>query len=367
MPSPLSPGLALERTSATTVRTRGRELVAFAGCDYLGLAHHPEVIAAVREETGRHGLSAGASPTTTGRSPAHEQLEQELARFLDVEGALLVADGYLSNLVAAQALGRSAGARWSITSAMSACATRCRPRSWRSRSMRSSRACAPRSRAVPRGRRRCSTDGVFPAQRRLARVRELAQLLEQGARALVVDDCHGLGVLGPGGRGACAAQGVAHERLLITGTLSKALGGFGGFVAGRRAWLEAAIRGSRAFAGATPIPPALACAGSAALRILVREPARVERLRAHGAWLRARLAPLGFALPDFDVPVLALARATPEATQALHERLLARGLLVPHVHYPDGLGGYLRLALCSEHRAEDLERLASELTRACSA
>lgn len=359
-PAPFAP--ELERLSATRVRLAGRELVAFAGCDYLGLAHHPEVIAALQREAARSGVSAGASPTTTGRHPAHAELEHALARFLGVEAVLLTADGYLSNLVAAQALApecpRALVDRESHVSVRDAVrATGVELAEY---------ADLPALRALLASGQPSAifTDGVFPSQRRRADVAELVRLLEGGARALVVDDCHGLGVHGPGGRGSCA--GHAHANLLVTGTLSKALGSFGGFVAGSHAWIESARTRSHAYAGATPIPPALARAALAALNVLAREPERVARLHAHAAKLRARLAPLGVSVSTFENPVFAIARATPAATAALHEKLAAQGLLVPHVRYPDGLGDYLRLALCSEHTTDEVERLASALERAWS-
>lgn len=360
MASPAPSAPALERVSATRVRLAGRELVAFAGCDYLGLAHHPEVVAALQSESARSGISAGASPTTTGLHPAHEELERALAQFLGVEAVLLTADGYLSNLVAAQALAPDCPralvdreSHVSVRDAVRAAGFDC---------AEYAELAALRTLLARGAPSAIFTDGVFPSQRRRADVAELVTLLDRGARALVVDDCHGLGVHGPGGRGSCA--GHAHANLLVTGTLSKALGSFGGFVAGSRAWIETARTRSHAYSGATPIPPALARAAKAALDVLVREPERVARLHAHAAQLRTRLAPLGIAGSAFENPVFALARATPEATAILHATLAAQGLLVPHVRYPDGLGDYLRLALCSEHTPDDVERLAVALERA---
>ena len=229
MASPASPAPALERLSATRVRLAGRELVAFAGCDYLGLAHHPEIFAALQRESARSGVSAGASPTTTGRHPAHDELECALADFLGVERVLLTADGYLSNLVAAQALAPDVSralvdheSHVSVRDAVRAAGF-----------AHAEYADLPALRALLAGGAPSVifTDGVFPSQRRRADVAELVTLLDRGARALVVDDCHGLGVHGPEGRGTCA--GLAHANLLVTGTLSKALGSAGGFVWGQ--------------------------------------------------------------------------------------------------------------------------------------
>ncbi|MBI5364566.1 MAG: pyridoxal phosphate-dependent aminotransferase family protein [Planctomycetes bacterium] len=339
-----------------TAIVRGREVLWFAGCDYLGLAHHPDVVAALVAEARVHGVSASASPTTTGTSPAHVELETRLARFLGVESALLVADGYLSNLVALQALAPeldellvASGSHVSVQDA--ARATGLDVREW--------------SGGPPsfEGRSAIATDGLFPSAGRVAPLDELVPLLDRGLAALVVDDCHGLGVLGARGRGTCEHFGARHARLVITGTLSKALGAFGGFVAGRRAFVAAAREHAHAFAGATPIPPALARAAIAAVDVVEREPARLARLRANIARLRGALARHGRVMSEFDNPVATIALKDAAAMEHAHELLLDLGLLVPFVQYPDGLGGYLRIALSAEHAPEHLDRLEAGLAR----
>jgi len=353
--------LALERLDATTVRLAGRELTAFAGCDYLGLAHDPEVVAALRDAAARCGISAGASPSTSGTHPLHLELERAVARVVGTESALLVADGYLSNLVAAQSLRPEAehalvdhqahvSTRDALRATGFAIADYATPAAARA---------ALRSAA---GRSVLFTDGLFPSQGRAVELGALAELLDAGLVALVVDDSHALGVLGPGGRGSLAASGAAHAGLVVTGTFSKALGCFGGFVAGSAQRIERARERAVAYAGATPIPPALAAAALAALAVLEREPARVERLRANVERVATQLAPrFGPHRPAHN-PVFALPCADPAAGRALHERLRSAGLFVPRVDYPDGLGTYLRVAVSSEHRPAQLERLVAALT-----
>jgi 8-amino-7-oxononanoate synthase len=356
---------ALEGARAGTAQVQGHELASFAGCDYLGLAHEREVLDALRAGLARYGLSAGASRATTGNAAAHEELEQDLARFLGLEAALLVPDGYLSNLFVAQALAPDCPAALvdreahvSIQDALAAAGVR-------SHAYAFCDAASARAQAARIGTPRCAafTDGCFPVMRGIAPLAELLALLPQGGW-LVVDDCHGTGVLGARGRGTHEHLGIADARLVVTGTLSKALGCFGGFVAGPRDLIEQVRARSHAFAGSTPVPPALAQAGSAGIRLLEREPARLAALRSNVERVRSLLARLGLDPHALPLPVFAWKARSPTAGRAIHERLLARGVLVPHVSYPDGLGSYFRLAVSAAHGAPAIARLEEALPEA---
>ncbi len=359
--------LAVERISATKVLIAGRELTAFSGCGYLGLAQHPELVAVATRELAAHGLGVAASRTTSGTSAAHVELEDALARFVEKPAALLAADGYLSNLLAAQALSAQielalvmAGSHVSVLDAVNATF----PQRATVRSVHDVRVAVNAASG-----RNCAlfTDGLFASARRLAPLAELVALLDDPAEelaALVVDDAHGVGVLGARGRGTCEHAGVAHERLIVTGTLSKALGSFGGFIAGSERLVANARAHAQAYAGATPIPSAYARAALAALSIVEREPQRLARLRAAIARVRAGFARLNLPVSEFENPVFAFAPPAPHDTARVHAALLRDGFFVPDVEYPDGLGRYLRLALCSEHDAGTLDALLASLERA---
>lgn len=352
---------AIEAGSRTSVRIRGTELVLFAGCDYLGLAHHARVIAALEGGLGTFGVSASASRATTGNTVAHERLEQDLARFLGVEAALLVPDGYLSNLVVAQSLPDDVAAilcdRECHVSIRDALAIVGRPvHEYAHAAAASARERASELGAAPFG---IFTDGVFPVLRALAPLAELLALLPPRG-LLVVDDCHGLGVLGARGRGSLEHAGLADPRIVVTGTLSKSLGCFGGFVAGARLHVERA-RASRAYLASTPIPPAIARAASAALQVIDVEPERRARLAEHTSRLRALFMRLGLPVSAVPLPVFALQLAPRARMERVHEALLGRGILVPCIDYPDGLGGYLRIAVRADHTDEQVDALISGL------
>lgn len=360
----LAAPLSIERVSAVRARVSGREVAWFAGCDYLGLAHDPRVIEAARASLAEHGASCSASRTTTGTSPAHVELERAIARFLGVEDAVLAANGYLANSVAVQGLAAEIdlalvdpASHVSVKDALHASGVRVEE-------LELSRAedCV-RSGRVRAERVAVLVDGSYPSRGELTPLAELGAWLEHGARVLVVDDAHGIGVLGARGRGACEHFGLAHERLVITGTLSKALGGYGGFVAGSRALVERMRARANAYAGATPIPPAFARAGLAAIAIVEREPERLARLRSNVDRLRHAWRAMELDVARFHSPVFTFRLANETATHAAHVELLEKGFLVPHVHYPDGLGGYLRVALSSEHDARAIDELARAVRR----
>lgn len=364
---------ALGRTTATTVEVQGREVLSFAGCNYLGLAHHPSVLAALHAAIDELGISAGASRQTTGTNREHEELEQELAHFLHTESALLVADGYMSNLAVAQGLASAAAAGLAPSLAHAIVDSQCHV------SIRDALAAvglppleyahADARAAAELVQRHASeslaifTDGVFPSRGSIAPLRELLAGLPADA-VLVVDDCHATGVLGESGRGTCEHLGLADPRVVITGTLSKALGCHGGFVAATAGVIEGIRTRSRAYAGSTPIPPALARAARASLAELAGDPGRIERLRRNVARMRTHFTELGLPVAGAPLPVFAFTLASDADMHRVERALLAAGFLVPCVSYPDQPGRYLRLTVSAEHTSDDIDRLAVELGRA---
>ncbi len=365
-------GAQVEVTSPRTVVVDGRELLSFAGCNYLGLAHHPAVLGAARETLERVGVGALASRTTSGNHAAHDALERELAAFLGVEAVLLCADGYLADLAALQALAPHHGMVLLDSEAHpalrdSALATGLLtveyPVADVARVAESLVAHAGRAPLV-------LTDGVYPTDGRLPPVAAfLRHLPETGA--LVVDDSHALGVLGPRGGGTLDAFGSVDglesvaDRLVVTSSLAKALGCAGGIVAGC-AEVVAAARLAPAFVAATPIPPAIAAAALAAVRVLASEPERVARLRARAGTLHAIGADCGASARSAAVPFVTLATDSLEHAAALSDALAREGIFAPRFDYPGAPPG-LRLTVTSEHTDDDLARLGSALPAAYSA
>jgi glycine C-acetyltransferase/8-amino-7-oxononanoate synthase len=195
---------------------------------------------------------------------------------------------------------------------------------------------------------------------KLAPLGELLELLPREG-LLIVDDSHGVGILGERGRGSVELAGLQDSRIVITGTLSKALGCFGGFVAGSSEVIERTRERSHAYIGSTPIPPAIARAASEALRIVDEEPERRARMFENARPFRRQFAALGFPVSTVPYPVLKLDLAAVREIESAERAFREDGLLVPRVHYPDGLDDYLRITLRADHTQRQLQVLMSTL------
>lgn len=356
-------------TSRTVTLPDGREILSFGGCNYLALANHPIVIEAIREATGNFGVSSSASRETTGNTAAHERLERELAAFLGVEAALLVPDGYIANIAACQALAGTvvgglldARAHVSLSDALRAAGIPA------STFAHLDAADLARARAdLPAGDACVLTDGVFTADGDPAPIGQLAQALFPGDW-LLIDDCHGLGVSGPGGRGSAAAAGISGPRIVITSSLAKGLGCAGGVIAGTSEFIDRCLA-STAYLCTTPIAPALAEGTRAALAVLREEPDRVERLHSNAHRLRSNLHSLGLCrAPGKDAtPIVAFTPGTEDQMRASALALLEQGFRVPLISYPGGPGAaYFRVSVNAAHTAEDIDALSQALSEALS-
>ena len=357
---------SIARSTSSTVEIDGRELLYFGGSGYLGLAHHPRVVAAFVEGAARFGVSVGASRETTGNTLEHEALELDLARLLGFEAALLLPEGYTANLAVAQSIAEERDVALideaSHTSLFDA-ATVARlevvaiahgdVEQFRKRL------------AGCEGRRTVlMTDAVFPSRGHLAPTRELADLALRSGAVLVLDDCHGTGVIGAHGRGAHEDAALAGEHVVVTSTLSKALGCYGGFVAGSARWIRRVRERAAVYVGTTPIPPALAVAARVALELAFGDDEFVRRMRANSACLRAGLERLGLRTPSADVPVFAFELEDATRMQHVHESLLAEGILAPYIHYPGGpQAGNFRLVVTAAHETDHVDRLVAALGR----
>lgn len=352
----------IERASAVTVTIGGKELLAFQGCDYLGLSHHPDVIEAA-QRAAADGLSCGASRETTGNRQVYERLEESLAELLGSEAALVTSSGYLADLALLQGLreeGRvalvDADAHPALLDAVRA--TGLEMHDYGPGDL--NRAHALLDRFGDSGPI-LLTDGVYPIGRRLAPLQELLRVLPSRGH-LVVDDSHGLGVLGPAHAGVASYWGVQDARLVITASLAKALGAAGGVIAGSASVIARVRHRAESHHGSTPPPPPMAAAAVAAIDVLSNDPRRRERLRANATALQRIGMRLGVLGVDPALPVLALPVQDEADGVSLQAGLRAQGIFAAHVHYPGApSAGVLRLSVNAEHGAADLRRLEEAL------
>ncbi|MBL8693554.1 MAG: aminotransferase class I/II-fold pyridoxal phosphate-dependent enzyme [Planctomycetes bacterium] len=354
--------LIVEGHDGPYAKVGGRRLLSFAGCDYLGLARDREVIAAAARALGRYGLSAGASRTTTGSSAEHRLLEEELASWQGCDDAVLLSSGWLSDGAVASALAPEhdgvvllGAAHPALEAAARDCGLPLERGSWPESSAGAFCGNAERFQ-----RPLWMTDAHDLARGVAAPLADLARRVQRDGGSLLVDDAHGVGVLGPGGRGTADRDGARGPRIVVAGTLSKALGVQGGFVAASVDLCRRIRERSPAYGGATPIPPALAAAARVALEVARGE--RGEVRRAHlGSLARLaaeRLRPLGFAGSGQE-PWLSCSSGSAEALRRLSEKLSLRGFLVPYLKYSSAhAGGFLRVSISALHESAHVEALA---------
>ena len=342
------------------------ERLTFCSNDYLGLANHPAVSAALVRGAQRWGVGAGASHLLAGHTAAHHALEEELAEAVGRPRALLFSTGYMANLGVLGALldRRSAVFSDRLNHASLIDAVRL-----------SQAPVAVYRHADPQHlgellaadgapRRLIITDGVFSMDGDLAPLPELAMRARQGDAWLMVDDAHGFGVLGPGGAGSVAQAGLDIDAVpVLMGTLGKALGCFGAFVAGSEALIETLIQHARSYIYTTALPPALAEATREALRRARTESWRREKVMALVARFRAGAAQLGLPLLESTTPIQPLIAGSAQRALAWSAHLEQRGLLVPAVRpptVPDGTAR-LRIVLTAAHEEAQVDRLLNAL------
>jgi 8-amino-7-oxononanoate synthase len=342
-------------------------MLAFCSNDYLGLANHPEVAAALQRGVDRYGVGSGAAHLITGHSTAHQALEEDLAEFTGRSRALLFSTGYMANLGVVSALvGRNDRVfedRLNHASLLDAgLLSRARLLRYPHRDLATLERQLGEATA---GERLILTDGVFSMDGDLALLPELAALARRGNAWLMVDDAHGLGVLGPTGAGTLEHFGLGADQVpILMGTLGKALGTFGAFVAGSEELIETLIQRARTYIYTTAPPPALAEATRASLKLARSEGWRRERLRELIARFRAAAGELGLPLAESLTPIQPLILGSAERALGWSLALEEQGILVPAIRPPTVPEGSarLRIAFSAAHSDRQVDRLLEALS-----
>lgn len=365
-----------ERRSRSLYRTRhvlagpqgaqvvvdGRRYLNFCSNDYLGLASHPRVLSALERAAREYGVGSGAAHLVTGHSRAHHALEEELAAFTRRPRALLFSTGYMANLGCVSALLGAGDAvfqdRLNHASLIDAgLLSRARLTRFAHGDATALEHRLARSQAH---RKLVVTDGVFSMDGDVARLPELVQAAQRNSAWLMVDDAHGLGVLGSHGRGTLEHFGLDGEAVpILMGTLGKALGTFGAFVAGSEALIETLIQRARTYIYTTALPPALAEATRASLHLIDEEPWRREHVLALVQRFRSGARERGLPVADSITPIQPLllgdAGLAVQASGALRDR----GILISAIRPPTVPTGTarLRITLSAAHTPAQVEQL----------
>ena len=344
----------------------GKPLLNFCGNDYLGLAQHPEVIAALQDSARDIGVGSGASHVVCGHYAEHSALEREVAEWLGYPRALLFGSGYMANLAVAQALlrPRDICLQDKLNHASLLDAARLAQVRLVRYPHRDVDAARRQAAAHVDGALLLATDGVFSMDGDIAPLRELAALAHDQDGLLYVDEAHAIGVFGPEGRGSAAAAGLdAGAAPLLLVTLGKALGGYGALLVGQDALIEHIAQVARPSIYTTALPPALAAASRVAVRLSRSEQWRRERLHELIAHFRNGANVRGIALLHSDTPIQPLPVGDNAHALRLAQRLEARGLLVVAIRPPSVPEGTarLRITLTAAHTIADVDTLLDAL------
>ena len=355
----------VEDADGPQLTVEGRRYLAFCSNDYLGLARHPALVEAACRGAERYGVGAGASALISGHTEAHEALEARIARFVRLPRALHFGAGYLANLGLVAALAGRGGTVFSdeLNHACLIDGARLSRADVQVYPHLDVAALARMLERCPTAGKLVATDAVFSMDGDLAPLPELLELCERHGAWLVVDDAHGFGVLGEAGRGTLAHFGIASPRIAYMGTLGKAAGVHGAFVAGEEALIEWLVQRARTYVFTTASPPLLACALMASLDLIEQEESRRNHLRALIGRLRQRLEDLPWRLRASDTPIQPLIVGDNRAALDLAEGLRSRGIWVPAIRPPTVPAGTarLRIALSATHSVQHVDELAAAL------
>ena len=354
----------VEAVHGVRVRVDGRELTNFCSNDYLGLAQDPRIIEALRHAAGEAGVGSTAAHLVCGHRREHGQLEELLCEWTGREAVLLFSSGWLANLGVMQALLDRDGAcvQDRLNHASLLDAARLAGATLKRYPHNDAEGAARQLASVSGKPALLATDGVFSMDGDVAPLRELATLCRREGATLMVDDAHGLGVLGDRGAGSTAGLGRDDVPVLMA-TLGKGLGGLGAFVAGSRALIEGLAQFARTFVYTTAMPPALAAAACEAVRIARDEEWRRGKLQSLIARFRDGARQLGLPLMDSRSAIQPVVSGDVERTVAASRALEQEGLLVTAIRPPTVPAGKarLRVTLSAAHEEADVDRLLAAL------
>ncbi len=374
----------LEQTDLRRVRRVGinqpnesesvaNSLINFSSNDYLGLANDPRLADAAATAASEQGWGAGASPVVSGRTTEHAKLEEELAQFKQTEAAILFPTGFAANAGTIPALVDEGDVIFADAKNHASLIDGCRL-------ARAERHIYPHndvkslskmlSSASNFRRKLIVTDSLFSMDGDFAPLEELGNLAEEHNAMLLVDEAHATGVFGKRGSGLVEFFAESSPRLkqqvtIRIGTLSKAFGSAGGFVAGDQKLIDWLFNRARSYVFSTAAPAAMMAAARASLRIVQEEPERRMELLKKATYLRSKLCEMGWNLGNSSSQIIPVVVETPEQALALSSRLRAAGCHVPAIRPPTVPEGesLVRISLSYSHRKVDLENLLRALKK----
>ena len=350
------------------VRLNGREVLNLSSNNYLGLANHPALKEAAREALDRWGCGSGASRLISGNMTAHEELEQRIARFKGTEAALVFNSGYQANVgIIATLMERDdvvLSDALNHASIIDGCRlSRAAVSVYRHCDMDHLESLL---KAAPDGARKLiATESIFSMDGDIAPLREMVELAERHGAMVMVDEAHATGVRGPNGAGVVAELGLGDRVLVQMGTLGKALGAFGAYVAGSARLKELFINRARSFIFTTSLPPVVMAMAGAAIELVEKEPERQCALQRNTGQLRDGLQRIGYTVAG-STQIIPILVGEEQPCMDLAARLLDSGLYVQGIRPPTVPPGTsrLRVTTMATHTAEQMEQAIDAFAQA---
>lgn len=352
----------LESPQSVEPIINGKKVLSFCSNDYLGLANHPDVINRFKKAADEYGVGSGSAHLVSGHSTEHHALEEELADFMGTERALLFSTGYMANLGVVSALCDRHSEIYEdkfnhaslLDAALLSRAKRIRFPHLDSNNLEQRLSDSNITNKF------VMSDGVFSMDGDLAELDKLVELSVANKATLMIDDAHGIGVLGNEGKGVIEHFGLKSEQVpVLVGTLGKAFGTAGAFVAGSEALIETLIQKSRSYIFTTAMPAAVAAATRTSLKILKEENERREKLKSLVNQFRKGASELGFELIDSITPIQPIIIGSSEKALALSEKLLDKNILIGAIRPPTVPEGTarLRVTFSATHTEKHVNKL----------
>jgi len=351
----------LEQVKTTHATIKGRPVTLFCGNDYLGLSRHPKLIESAQNVIAEYGVGTGSARLISGTTAVHTDLENRIAKFLGKERALIFSSGYLANLGALTSLIKEDDLilldKLSHASLIDA-----------------AQYSRGKLRVFPHGnldylekilrtsgekRKWIVTDSIFSMDGDLAQLNRLVELKNRYDAYLILDEAHGTGVFGKNGRGVSEHCNVIEHVDVHIGTLSKAVGSFGGFVAGQNELIDYLINHARPFIFETALPPAICQAAVSGLDVIEAEPELRDRLWENVRRLRSKLTEIGAPLLAGDSPIVPVVFGDEKRTLEAAQFFLEKGFLIPAIRYPTVPKGKarLRITVSAVHQDNEINQL----------
>ncbi|MDO8427073.1 MAG: 8-amino-7-oxononanoate synthase [Deltaproteobacteria bacterium] len=358
----------VEGPQGPRVFINGNAVILLCSNDYLGLANHPLVKEAAKDAIDRWGFGAGASRLVSGNMEPHIMLEERIRRFKGTESALLFNSGYNANLGAVCALsGRETDIfsdKLNHASIVDACVlSRANVKRYPNKDIGSLETQLKKSKAR---RKLIVTDGVFSMDGTIAPLKDIVSLLDRYNASLLVDDAHATGVLGKSGRGTLEHFGLSHPSIIQMGTLGKAVGAFGAYIAGPSELIDLLISKARPFIYTTALPPAVCAAAIKAIDIIDETPSLREKLWKNISIFKKGLEGAGLDTMGSETQIIPVIVKSAERAMGISAKLLDKGVFIQGIRPPTVPEGTsrLRVTVTAAHTEEDLNFALSAIKEA---